>query len=116
MSAGTLPLHLQTLFDAIMKAHPDGLTLNQLSEELLNKQVTYADIELLIEALEDADVDLEAPEQPARPEELASVLAAVRTLTGELGRRPTPIEIAEKAGLTPAAVRRALQLGRSVGP
>jgi len=40
---------LQEILDAILAAHPDGLTLNALSEELVNKPVTHADIEELIE-------------------------------------------------------------------
>jgi DNA-binding IclR family transcriptional regulator len=105
---------LQVIFDAIMKAHPDGLSLNELSEELLMKRLTYTDVEEIIGALEDAGVDLEGPETPARPAELVRVLAAARALTVETGRRPSPSEIADRVGLTPEAVRRALQLGRSM--
>ena len=104
---------LQAIFDAIMKAHPEGLTLNQLSDELVTKPVSYADIDELIGALEEAGVDLDAPEPAATPEELARVLAAVRELAAETGKRPSAEEIAARTGLTPAAVRRALQLGRT---
>lgn len=97
-----------------MQAHPDGLTLDELSEELVNKPVTYGDIDELIGALEAAGVDLEGPEPPARADELARVLEAARALTTETGQRPSAEEIGRRAGLTPAAVRRALQLGRSV--
>jgi hypothetical protein len=105
---------LQAVFDAIMKAHPDGLDLNQLSDELVNRPVSYPEIEELIAALEEAGVDLEAPEPAARPEELVSALAAARALAAETGKRPTVEEIAARAGLTPTVVRRALQFGRSV--
>ena len=104
---------LQEILDAILAAHPDGLTLNMLSEELVNKPVTHADIEELIEAVEDAGIDLEAPEPPVRPEELFRVLTAARALVAEKGARPSPEEIAERTGLTPAVVRRALRFGRS---
>lgn len=104
---------LQQIFDAIMKDHPDGLTLDQLSDELVNKPLTYGDIDELIGALEAAGVNLEAPEPPARPDQLARVLEAARALTIETGKRPTADEIGQRTGLTPAAVRRALQLGRS---
>ncbi|HET6148920.1 MAG TPA: sigma-70 domain-containing protein [Polyangia bacterium] len=116
MTSTMLSAHLQEIFDAIMAAHPDGLTLNVLSEELANKPVTYADIEEIIGALEEAGVDLEAPEAPARPEELFRVLAAARALTAETGKRPSPEEIAERAGLTAAAVRRSLRFGRAAAP
>jgi len=105
---------LQEIFDAIMAAHPDGLTLNVLSEELVSRPVSYADIEELIGALEEAGVNLEGPEPPARPEELFRVLTAARALAAETGKRPSPEEIAGRTGLTAAAVRRALRLGRSV--
>ena len=106
---------LQTIVDAIMTAHPGGLTLDELSEELLHHPVSYTDIDEIIGALEDAGVDLEAPAPTARPEELIQVLAAARELTGETGRRPTPDEIAARTGLSPVSVRRALRLGRSIG-
>lgn len=108
-----LPPHLQAIFDAITAAHPDGLTLDELSEELIHRPVTYADIDEIIGALEEAGFDLEAPAPPARPEELARVLTAIRALTAETGRRPSPAEIAERAGMSPIIVRRALRFGRS---
>jgi DNA-directed RNA polymerase specialized sigma subunit len=110
-----LPAPLQEIFDAIMTAHPQGLTLDELSEELSTRPVTYADIDAIIGALEDAGIDLEAPERAARPEELSRVLAAARALSAETGRRPSAEEIAERTGLTAEAVRRSLQLGRAAG-
>ncbi|MBC8133952.1 MAG: hypothetical protein H7X95_13285 [Deltaproteobacteria bacterium] len=96
-----------------MSAHPDGLTLDELSEELVTKPVTYGDIDELIGALEAAGVNLEGPEPAARPDDLARVLATVRALTTETGKRPSADEIARRSGLTSGAVLRALQLGRS---
>jgi hypothetical protein len=106
---------LQSIFDAIMKAHPDGLTLDELSEELSAKPVTYADIDEIIGALEDAGVDLDSKETPARPEDLTLVLGVVRAFAAETGKRPSADQIAERTGMTPSAVRRALQLGRAAG-
>jgi hypothetical protein len=99
-----------------MAAHPDGLSLNVLSEELANKPVTYADTEEIIGALEEAGVDLEGGEPPARPAELLRVLTAARALAAETGKRPSPDEIAARTGLTAAAVRRCLRFGRSAAP
>ena len=81
---------LQEILDAILAAHPDGLTLNALSEELVNKPVTHADIDELIGALEDKGIDLEGPEPPVRPEALFRVLtAAISSGDGAgPGRRP----------------------------
>jgi hypothetical protein len=106
---------LQTIFDAIMAAHPDGLTLNTLSEELVDKPVDYAGVEELIGALEDAGVDLDGPDSPPPPEQLIQVLAAARALAAETGRRPNIAELAARTGLTLTVVRQALRLGRSAG-
>ena len=112
-TAVALSPHLQPIFDALKAAHPAGLTLDELGEELIRKPVTFADIEELIGALEAAGVDLEGPGTPARPEELVRVLEAARAFTGETGRRPNVAELAERAGLSPIVVRRALRLGKS---
>jgi hypothetical protein len=104
---------LQELFEAIMAAHPQGLTLDVLSEELVNQPVTYADSEEIIGALEEAGVDLDGAAPSARPEELFRVLTAARALAAETGQRPSPEEIAGRTGLTVAAVRRSLRFGRS---
>ena len=118
VKAGVLTLRpfLREIFDAIMVAHPDGLTLDVLSEELSTRAVTYGDIDEIIGALEEAGVNLEGPEPAARPEELFRVLTAARALAAETGKRPSPDEIAERAGLTAAAVRRSLRVGRSALP
>src|SRR4051812_5873547 len=105
--------HLQPLFEALTTAHPHGLSLDELGEELLHKPVTFADIEELIGALEAAGLNLEGPGPAARPEELMAVLTAARALTTETGQRPSTAAIAERAGLSPIIVRRALRLGRS---
>jgi Sigma-70 region 3 len=106
---------LQAVFDALLKAHPDGPTLDDLSDETWNKSLSYADIDELIAALEEAGFDLEAAEPPPRPEELAQVLAAARALTGETGKRPSVDEIAARAGLPASSVLRALRMGRAFG-
>jgi hypothetical protein len=106
---------LQTIFDALVAAHPQGLTLDQLGEELWNKPVSYADIDELIGALEEAGIDLDSPTPPFSPDDLARSLAAARALAAETGSRPSTEEIARRAGLTPSAVRRALQFGRAAG-
>ena len=108
-----LPPHLQPIFDALEAAHPKGLTLDELAEELVRKPVTYADIEELVGALEAAGIDLDGAGTPARPEELARVLDSARAFAAEHGRRPTIAELADRAGLSPIVVRRALHLGKS---
>jgi hypothetical protein len=110
-----LPPDLQAIFDSLVAAHPDGMTLDELAEELLRKPVGYAEIDLVIGALEEAGFDLEGEATPVRPEQLMQVLAAARDLTAELGRRPTAAQIAERTGLTAVAVLRALRYGRTIG-
>jgi hypothetical protein len=105
--------HLQPIFDALKAAHPKGLTLDEFAEELIRKPVSYPDIEELIGALEADGIDLEGASTPAHPEELARVLDSARGFATEHGRRPTVAEIAERAGLSPIVVRRALHLGKS---
>jgi hypothetical protein len=109
----TLPPKLQAIVDEITAAHPDSLSLDELGEELLHRPVSYGEIEQIIGALEERGFDLEDGAPAGRPEELARVLTAIRALTAENGARPSPDEIAERAGLTPIAVRRALRFGRS---
>ena len=106
---------LQSIFDQLITDHPDGLTLDDVSDATWNQPLSYADIDELIAALEEAGIDLDAPEAPPRPEELAPVLAAARALTAETGKRPSVAEIAARAGLPPSVVMRALRMGRSIG-
>lgn len=75
--------------------------------------MSYPDIEELIGALEAAGIDLGGPSSPAHPEELARVLDSARAFAAEHRRRPTVAELAERAGLSPIVVRRALHLGKS---
>ena len=108
-----LSAKLEAIFDALVASHPDGLSLDELGEELLHKPVTFADIEELIGALEAHGVNLDGPGPPARADELKAVITAARALTAETGKRPSTVEISERAGLSPITVRRALRLARS---
>jgi hypothetical protein len=111
----SLSPHLQPLFDSITASYPEGLSLDELGEELLHEPVTFADIEELIGALEAAGLDLDRADSPARPEDLKAVLTAARELAAETGQRPSTAEISQRAGLSPIVVRRALRFGRSAG-
>jgi hypothetical protein len=107
---------LQAVFDALLAAHPEGgITLDDLSDATWDRSFSYADIDELIAALEEAGHDLEGGEPPPRPQELVQALAAARTLTAETGKRPSVDEIATRSGLTPATVLRALRMGRAIG-
>ncbi len=106
---------LQTIFDQLMTAHPEGPSLDDVSDATWNRSLSYADIDELIGALEEAGVDLDPPEAPPRAEELVQVLTAARALTQEQGQRPGVAEIAARAGVPVSVVRRVLLLGRSIG-
>lgn len=105
---------MQTLFDAIRAGHPDGVTLDDLAAFLLDKPVTYADVETLIDAFSQIGVDLTASE-PDRPDDLVRVLTAARAIAAETGQPPTVAQIAARTSLSPVAVQRALRLGRALG-
>jgi hypothetical protein len=107
-----LPPDLSDLIQRLQAAHPEGLTLDELAEALEHTPLTYADVEVVVEALEDAGVLLEGAAPNASPEQLVQVLAAARALAGESGESPSIQQIAERAGLSAAVVRRALRLGR----
>jgi hypothetical protein len=105
---------LQDLFDAVRAAHPDGVRLDDLAAFLLDKPVTYADVETLIQEFSTIGIDLTAPE-PANQDDLVRVLAAARAIAAETGQRPSAAEIGARTNLSPLAVQRALRLGRSLG-
>jgi DNA-directed RNA polymerase specialized sigma subunit len=65
-----------------------------------------------MEALEGRGVAVRAPDPVDLPAELARVIRAAKDLTSELGHRPSSDEIAARAGLDRAAVRRALLYAR----
>ena len=105
---------LQALFDAVRAAHPDGVTLDDLAAFLIDKPVTYADVEALIDAFSADGVDLTAAE-PERPEDLVRVLAAARAIAAETGQRPSIAQIVARTSLSLVTVQRALRLGRALG-
>jgi hypothetical protein len=110
----SLPPEFQAIVDGIRSAHPQGLTLDELADELSNRPVSFADVEAIIGALEDAAISLDGPAPAASPDELARVLTAARALTAERGQHPSADEIAARTGLGGVAVRRALLLGRAL--
>jgi hypothetical protein len=114
--SGRVPLspELQALFDAVRAKYPQGVSLDELAAFLIDKPVTYADIEAMIDAFAEIGEDLTATE-PDRPEDLVRVLAAARAITTETGHRPSIAELVARTSLSFPSVLRALQLGRSLG-
>jgi hypothetical protein len=89
------------------------LTLDEVAEAIGAIAISSEEIdELLSEVEAHADVDC-APPVAAR-ESLARVLASARALKSELGRAPSPDEIARHGGLSRDAVRLALLYARTL--
>lgn len=105
---------IEAIVQLLLDHHADGLTLDELSVELLARSASYAEVEAVIEALEDAGVPLDGPEPSATHDQLVQVLTTARSLTKETGTKPDVDAIAERSGLTPITVRRALRLGRAI--
>lgn len=107
---------VETLLDAVVARFRGRaeLSLDELAEALEHPGVTYADIEVVIDALEGAGVDVGPTDGGDVARELADVLVAARALDRELGRRPTVDEIAVRASLDRGVVRRALLYARTL--
>jgi hypothetical protein len=103
---------LQPIVDALAGPGRSEVTLDELAAAIDTRAVSTADIDALMEALEERGVAVRAPGPVDLPAELARVIGAAKGLSAELGRRPTSDEIAARAGLDRAAVRRALLYAR----
>lgn len=88
--------------------------LDALADALGTLPVTSDEIGALIDELERRGVDVGGPTVPASAL-LGRVLHAARELRAELGRTPSPAEIAGKAGLSPEQVRLGLFFARMLG-
>jgi hypothetical protein len=107
-----LRTEISEVVDALLRAPRASVTLDELAEALGVLSVSHAEIDALIDALEARGVLVAPADEVDLPGELGRVLAAARALAPALGRRPTSEEIAARAGLPPASVRRALLFAR----
>jgi transcriptional regulator GlxA family with amidase domain len=103
---------LEDIVNTLRAAGADGLSLDELAEALGTMPVSYDEVDAMIAELEAGGVAVQSPPAVDLPAELRTVLAAARALDADLGRRPSAVEIAERAGLPVAAVRRALLYAR----
>jgi hypothetical protein len=103
---------LRQALDALIASGQRSLTLDQLSEAIGLVAVSSTDVEALMDGLEAAGVQVQSPDPVDLQQELQQVIRAARTLRDELGRAPHADEIAPRAGLDGAAVRRALLFAR----
>ena len=108
---------LERVLDQLLaKSARDGsVGIDLFAETLGALAVTTDEIDELMTRFESEGGVLTAPEGGGGQERLKVVLAAARALRIELGRVPTPVEIAARTGLDIAQVRHALALGRTMG-
>jgi hypothetical protein len=88
------------------------ISLDALGQAIGLQSVSYAEIDAMISAIEARDRRVEATTEGRGEEYLKLVVGAVRTLSGELGRRPSLTEIALRTRLSLEQVRHALLLAR----
>jgi uncharacterized protein YidB (DUF937 family) len=103
---------LQAIVDALLAASAASgeVQLDAVGEAIGAMAITAPEIEAIIDALDKAGRKLVGPEGGAGEDRLKAVVAAARTLTPALGRKPTVAEIATQSGLSEAEVRHALAL------
>lgn len=89
-----------------------NVSLDALGQAIGVRAVSYAEIDAMISALEARDRRVEAGSESRGEEYLRLVVTAVRTLSDELGRRPSLTEIALRTRLSLEQVRHALLLAR----
>lgn len=94
-------------------AHRRSLTLDEVAEAIGDVAISSDEIDELLSEVE-ASAEVESAPALAARESLARVLASARTLKGELGRAPSPEEIAKHAGLSRDSVRLALLYARTL--
>jgi hypothetical protein len=88
------------------------ISLDALGQAIGLQAVSYAEIDQMISAIEARDRRVEATTEGRGEEYLKLVIGAVRSLSGELGRRPSLSEIALRTRLSLDQVRHALLLAR----
>jgi hypothetical protein len=103
---------LRPVVDALLALPRQVLTLDDLADAIGTHAVTAQEIDGIMRAVERAGRRIDSPEPGEVSEDLGRVIQTAKMLSAELGRRPTPEEIATRAGLTASAVRGALLYAR----
>lgn len=101
-----------TVARALLAVDVEALSLDHVAEALGTQRVTPDEIDALITWLEAHGRPIEDPIGRGAAQLLEQVLLTARSLRAELGRVPAAQEIAERAELSPEAVRRALWFAR----
>ena len=103
---------LRAIADGLLASSVDSrdVTLDAIGQAIGARAITPVEIDELIGTLEAAGRSITGPQGGAGEDRLKATVAAVRVLRPELGRAPTPAEIAVKAGLSEDEVRHGLTL------
>jgi 2-hydroxychromene-2-carboxylate isomerase len=109
-----LRIELRVIVELLLRESETSgeVSLDQIGEAIGARAVSVNDVDLLVDALERAGRVVAAGSKPRGEEHLQLVVRSIRELSVQLGRRPSSLEIAERAGLTQAEVSHALQLAR----
>lgn len=86
--------------------------LDEIGDAIGATAISIDEIELVFTTLEERGITVGDATIPPASAHLGDVLKTARALRSELGRTPRPDEIAQRAGLAPEAVRRALFAAR----
>lgn len=99
---------LTRLVDELAAPGPRSITLDELGDAIGAAAISVEEIDLVITTLEERGIAV--GDEPARPASthLGTVLRAARQLRSELGRTPSPEEIAQRSDLSTDEVRLAL--------
>jgi hypothetical protein len=88
------------------------VSLDELGDALGTLSASYPEIDAMIALLEAQARHVAAPAGGSGEAHLAQVVSAAKTLSAQLGRRPSVAEIAPLAGLSIEQVKHALVLAR----
>jgi hypothetical protein len=91
------------------------VSLDELAAAIGTRAASYEDVDALMRALEARGVSIVGPEGGGNEQRLFVVLGAARTLSKELGRRPTVDELVQRTGMERDLVWRALLLAQIMG-
>ena len=88
------------------------VSLDAIGEAIGVRAVSVPEVDAIIQALEDAGRNVIGAGELRGEDSLRAVVSSIRSLSGSLGRKPSPAEIAEHAGISVEQVRHALFLAR----
>jgi len=110
----TLRKELRAIVDRLIATSEASrqVSLDALGQAIGVQSISYAEIDAMISALEARGRKVEAASGGRGEEYLRLVVPAVRSLSSELGRRPSPSEISLRTRLSLEQVRHALLLAR----